>query len=275
MLRNAVDHGIEDSDVRVAAGKPATGTVWLSARHQGGEVWITVQDDGGGLDAAHIHKRAVERHITSQPFDSFTEKEIFLFIFEPGFSTAEVVSDISGRGMGMDVVRRNIDSVSGKIDVQSEIGTGTTLTLRIPLTLAVIEGMLVRVGSSYFTIPLLQIMESLVPDLNDLTVLNTGAEIVKIRDHLVPVLRMHQFYDIEDGVRELDEGILVVVEDGSSTFCLFVDELVGQRQTVIKALSGYVGNVRGLSGCTVMGDGSISLILDVAELQTCWSQGAV
>jgi two-component system chemotaxis sensor kinase CheA len=266
VLRNAVDHGIESPADRVAAGKPAEGTVRLSARHQGGEVWVTIEDDGRGLDKDAIYAKAVERGLTEKPLHALSDREVFGFVFAPGFSTAEVLSDISGRGVGMDVARRNLESVNGRVDVHSVAGKGTTVTLRIPLTLAIIEGMLVRVGEAWFTIPMLQVQESVRVPESAITVLHTGQEMVRIRNRLLPVLRLHDLYRIEEAMTHIPDGLLVVVEDDTEAFCLFVDELIGQRQTVIKSLSGFVGNLNGLSGCTVLGDGRISLILDVAEL---------
>lgn len=266
ILRNAVDHGIESPADREAAGKPPEGTVRLTARHQGGEVWVTVEDDGRGLDKEMIYGKAVEQGLTTKPIHALADREIYGFVFAPGFSTAAEVSDISGRGVGMDVARRNLESISGRVDVASEPGKGTTVTLRIPLTLAIIEGMLVRVGEACFTIPMLQVQESVRVPSSAITVLHTGQEMVRIRNRLLPVLRLHELYGIRDASDHIDDGLLVVVEDDTEPYCLFVDELIGQRQTVIKSLSGFVGNLNGLSGCTVLGDGRISLILDVAEL---------
>ncbi|MEQ1569221.1 MAG: chemotaxis protein CheA [Myxococcota bacterium] len=267
LVRNAIDHGLETPEQRVAAGKPRTGHVRLSGSHVGGEVWIRVEDDGKGLDRAKIVARAVERGIvTADAAERLTDAEVFAFIFEPGFSTAAAVTDVSGRGVGMDVVRRNLEMVKGRVDVKSVPGQGATFTLRIPLTLAIIEGMLVRVGTATFTVPLLCIRESVVIRPQDVTVLTTWQEMVRIRGELLPVVRLHRLYDLPADHQELHHGILVVVEDGGQPLCLFVDELIGQRQTVIKALSGFVGTIRGVAGCTVLGDGRISLILDVPSL---------
>ena len=264
LMRNAVDHGIEGPEERAKAGKPRVGHVHLSARHQGGEVWITVQDDGRGLDRARLLSRAVERGIlTADRGERMTDAEVYNLIFEAGFSTASVVSDISGRGVGMDVVRRNVEAVKGRIDVSTVLGKGTAFTIRIPLTLAIVEGMLVRVGTSSFTIPLNAIRESVRPRAEDVTILSTGAELVRIRGQLLPVVRLAGHYGIPGDTTRLDAGILVVVEHDDRPLCLFVDELVGQRQTVVKSLSGFLGTIPGLTGCTVLGDGRISLILDV------------
>ncbi|MEN0067151.1 MAG: chemotaxis protein CheA [Myxococcota bacterium] len=268
LVRNSLDHGLEPPDERTAAGKDPEGVVHLTARHQGGEVWIEIIDDGRGIDRERVYERAKERGLTSTPIAELTDREINNFIFSPGFSTAQTVSEVSGRGMGMDVVRRNIESVNGRIEIDSELGKGTRTALRIPLTLAIIEGMLVRVGRSCFTIPLLQIKESMVVPTEDVTVLSNGQEIVKIRDQLLPLVRMHHFYAIQSDFNDVGKGIVMVVEDAGVPICLFVDELIGQRQTVIKGLTGYLRAIRGLSGCTVLGDGRISFILDVASLRS-------
>jgi len=266
LIRNSIDHGIESEDDRVAKGKPREGHVTLTARQQAGEIRIIVQDDGKGLCRDKILQKAQERGIVRGDGADLTDTEVFRLIFEAGFSTAASVTDISGRGVGMDVVKQNIESVKGRVDIASTLGVGTTITLRIPLTLAIIEGMLVRVGDTRFTIPMLSILETVVVRDKDVTRLTNGQEVARIRGQLLPVFRVHQFYEIEPDSSSIDEGLLVVVEDGKDRLCLLVDELIGQRQTVIKALSGYLGNVRGLAGCTVLGDGSISLIIDVAKL---------
>ena len=267
LLRNAVDHGVEPMEDRIAKGKPPEGTLKLSASHVGGEVWVRIQDDGRGISRTGVLNKAIERGLASaSTASSLSDADVYAFIFEPGFSTAQAVTDISGRGVGMDVVKRQIERVKGRIDIASTPDVGTTFTLRIPLTLAIIEGMLVRVGNTTFTIPLLCIRESVVPRAKDVTHISDGQEVVRIRGQLLPVLRLHQFYGLEHSYERLEDGILVVVEDGGSAICLFVDELIGQRQTVIKGLSGFLSEPRALSGCTVLGDGRISLILDVAGL---------
>lgn len=243
------------------------GRIRLSGAQVGGEVWVRVEDDGGGLDRDRILARAVERGLTdAATAATLSDQEAYAFIFEPGFSTAAQVSDVSGRGVGLDVVARNIAQVKGRVDIRSVSGQGSTFTLRIPLTLAIIEGMLLRVGEDSFTVPLLSIRESVVCRPADVTTLSGGQELVRIRGELLPVLRIHRAFDIVPQHEALHEGILLVVEDGGQALCLFVDQLVGQRQTVIKAVSGYLGNVRGIAGCTVLGDGRISLVLDVGAL---------
>ncbi|MEZ4239843.1 MAG: chemotaxis protein CheA [Myxococcota bacterium] len=267
LVRNALDHGLEPPEEREARGKPRTGRLRLTGSHVGGEVWVRIEDDGRGLSRDKIGARAVERGLVSrEALARMSDTDVFGFIFEPGFSTAEQVSDVSGRGVGMDVVRRNLERVRGRIDIKSDPGRGAAFTLRIPLTLAIIEGMLVRIGDTSLTVPLLCIRESVVVRPEDVTVLTTWQELVRIRGELIPVLRLHRLYGIQSDYTALHEGILVVVEDGGRPLCLFVDQLIGQRQTVIKPISGFLGNVRGIAGCTVLGDGRISLILDVPSL---------
>jgi two-component system chemotaxis sensor kinase CheA len=274
LMRNAIDHGIEDEDARRAAGKPAEAHLGLSARHQGGEIWITVSDDGRGLDRKKLLAKARDRGLPEAFRDDLSDAEVFSFIFAAGFSTASTVTDISGRGIGMDVVKRNIERVGGRIDIESTAGRGSAFTLRIPLTLAIIEGMLMRVGPAYFTIPLLQIRESVVLTPKQITTLSNGQEVARIRNQLLPVLRLHDFYGLTPDAVDMEDGIFVIVEDGDQQVCMFVDQLVGQRQTVVKSLSGYLGDIRGLSGCTVLGDGQISLIIDVQNLLQNYMRGA-
>jgi two-component system chemotaxis sensor kinase CheA len=266
LIRNAIDHGIEPEAERIAAGKPAEGRVTLTAQQQAGEIRIILQDDGKGLDHESIIEKALNKGILKDNASAMSPAEAHRLIFEPGFSTASTVTDISGRGVGMDVVKANIEAVKGRVGIESTLGQGTRFTLRIPLTLAIIEGMLVQVGDTCFTVPILSIRETVRVGQSAVTRLTNGQEVVRIRNQLVPLFRLHAFYDIPPRSDRIEDGLLVVVEDGRDRLCLLVDELVGQRQTVIKSLSGYLGNVRGLAGCTVLGDGSISLIVDVAKL---------
>lgn len=266
LIRNSIDHGIEGSDERVRSGKAPEGRITLSARQQAGEIRIEVRDDGRGLDRARILKKGIERGLVKGDGADLSDAEVYRLIFEPGFSTAAAVTDISGRGVGMDVVKQNIESVKGRVEVQSTPGAGSVMALRIPLTLAIIEGMLVRVGSSRFTLPILSITETVGVTARDVTRLTNGAEVVRVRGRLLPVYRLHELYDLKPDSTRIEDGLLVVIEDGADRVCVLVDELIGQRQTVVKSLSGYLGSVRGLAGCTVLGDGSISLIIDVAKL---------
>ncbi len=266
IIRNAIDHGVESSEKRIAAGKDETGTIVLEARHDGGEVVILISDDGAGLRRDKILKKGIERGLVKGNGESMRDEEVYGLIFEPGFSTAEVVTDVSGRGVGMDVVRRNLEKIKGRVDIRSTPGRGTTFVLRIPLTLAIIEGMLVRVGTCKYIIPLLSIVESFRPDQKHITLMPDGTEMVKVRQNLLQVARLHTLYDVTPDTEQLHEGILVIVENQREQLCLFLDEVIGQMQTVIKGLPDYMGDVKSLSGCSIMGDGEVCLILDVGSL---------
>jgi len=266
IIRNAIDHGIEPAERRAAAGKEETGTILLEARHDGGEVVILISDDGAGLSRERILRKAVERGLVKGSPESLRDEEVFDLIFEPGFSTAEVVTDVSGRGVGMDVVRRNLEKIKGRVEIKSTPGKGTTFVLRIPLTLAIIEGMLVRVGTARYIIPLLAILESFRPEPQHITTLPEGKEVVRVRNELYPVVRLHELYAVVPDYERLHEGILVILENQGERVCVFLDEVVGQIQTVIKGLPDYMGDVQGLSGCSIMGDGEVCLILDVGSL---------
>ncbi len=266
IVRNSCDHGVETPEKRVAAGKDETGTVTLEGRHEGGEVWILIKDDGNGLSRERILAKAKERGLIEEDPTDWSDERVFKMIFEPGFSTAEQVTDISGRGVGMDVVRRNIEKLNGRIDISSKEGEGSTFILRIPLTLAIIDGMLVRVGNARYMIPTLSIRESLVPEKKQITITPDGREVLRLREEMLQVYRLYDLFDQKPDSEVLQDGILIVAEDSGRSFALFVDEIIGQQQTVIKGMSDYIGRARGFSGCTILGDGSVSLILDIGSL---------
>ncbi len=264
LIRNSIDHGIQK---RNGSKKDQDdGKITLEARHEGGEVWVVVSDDGNGLDVDKILQKGIENGLVKDGGKDLSEQEIIELIFQPGFSTSRIVTAVSGRGVGMDVVKKNIEKIKGHIDVYSKPGRGTTFVMRIPLTLAIIDGMLVRVGQASYTIPLLSIRESIQVEVENVTITMDGQEIVKVRDELIPVIRLHQLYNLNPDYYELHEGLLVIIEHQRETACLFIDEIVGEQQTVIKGLSGYMENVKGVSGCTILGDGEVSLILDVGGL---------
>ncbi|MDJ0838994.1 MAG: chemotaxis protein CheA [Acidobacteriota bacterium] len=266
IIRNGIDHGIESPAEREAAGKDRTGIINLRAFHEGGEVVIEIKDDGKGIDHQKIKNKAIERGLVPHDHEFKNESEIFNLIFEAGFSTAEQVTDISGRGVGMDVVKKNIDAIKGRVHISSKPGKGTNFTIRIPLTLAIIEGMLVRVGVQLFTVPLLSIRESIKTTHDAISKTIDGSELVRIRKELVPVIRLHSLFNTASDFEDLTEGILIVVEHDTRKFCLFADEILGQYQTVIKGLGGFFGNVRGISGTSILSNGDISLILDIQGL---------
>ncbi|PCJ19088.1 MAG: chemotaxis protein CheA [Candidatus Cloacimonadota bacterium] len=265
IIRNSADHGIQSPEQREACGKSKSGTISLSAKHEEGGVWITIEDDGQGLNREKIVKKAIEKNIITSD-NQLTDNEVWQLVFEPGFSTADQVSDISGRGVGMDVVKRNIEKLKGKIEIQNTPGIGCKMILKIPLTLAIIEGMLIEVGSRFYTIPLLSIKESLKPKKESIHINPDGQEVLSLRDSLIPIIRLHRLHKIESKYDKLEDGILVIVESHKEVYALLVDSLHGQHQTVIKPISDYLGNIRGVSGCTILGNGSISLILDTSTL---------
>jgi two-component system chemotaxis sensor kinase CheA len=267
LIRNAVDHGIEDPAGRKAAGKPETGRVVIEARHSGGEVWIIVKDDGRGLDREQIIRKGVEKGIiTEDDAENLADEDVWQLIFTPGFSTAKEISDISGRGVGMDVVGNNVEKINGRVEIHNRTGCGAAFVIRIPLTLAIIEGMIVKVGENRYTIPISSIKESFRALSSMITRTPDGLEVVQLRGELLPVARLHELYHIENSCQELTEGILIAVHNNEQKVCLFVDELLGQQQIVIKGLPAYLEQVRGISGCAILSDGGVSLILDIADL---------
>ncbi|HPG56272.1 MAG TPA: chemotaxis protein CheA [Candidatus Wallbacteria bacterium] len=266
IIRNSMDHGLESNEERIAAGKPPVGTVRLEAKHSAGEVWIIIEDDGRGLNREKIIKKAIENSLIRGDGSDMKDEEVWKLIFEPGFSTAEKVSNISGRGVGMDVVKRNIEKLRGRVDIRTQKNAGTMIILRIPLTLAIIDGMEIQVGRARYIIPISSIRQSFKTTPDKITHTPDGTEVVNVRGELLPVIRLHKMYNINSLYTKLEEGLLIIVENNEKKCCLFVDELIGQQQIVIKGLSNYLGHVRGVSGCAIMGDGEISLILDIGDL---------
>ncbi len=267
LLRNSLDHGLEPPEERIAAGKDEKGTVTLSARHEEGEVWVTVKDNGRGLNRERILEKAISKGLIEGDGSDLSDKEIYNMIFLPGFSTAAQVTDISGRGVGMDVVKKNLEKIKGKINVSSTPGEGSRIDLRIPLTLAIIDGMLVRVGETMAILPTLSILEAFRPEKEQITRTPEGDELVRVREDFFHIIRLHEVLEKEPDSTELTDGILIVLEHQEDRFCLCVDEIVGQQQTVIKGLSDFIGNVSGVSGCTILGDGGVCLILDIGGLR--------
>jgi two-component system chemotaxis sensor kinase CheA len=274
LVRNSLDHGIETPQERLAAGKPETGTVHLAASHRGGNIVIEIRDDGRGLPRDKILAKAVERGLVKED-DNISDKDIYDLIFQPGFSTAEQVSDVSGRGVGMDVVRRNINELGGSIEIESSPGHGSTIMIRLPLTLAILDGQTIRVGSETYIVPLVSIVESIqIKDSMLNTVVGRG-ETFTLREEYLPIVRMHEIFGIDDhDARSLTDGILVVVEGEGRKCGLFVDDLLGQQQVVIKSLEANFRRVEGISGATILGDGSVALILDIPGLMRLAKQGA-
>ena len=266
LIRNSLDHGIEMPADRVAAGKPETGTIELKAYHRGGHIVIEIIDDGRGLDKDKLLSKAIEKGLIEEN-NILTEKQIFELIFMPGFSTAEQLTDISGRGVGMDVVRRNILSLGGNIEIISELGKGTTIAIHLPLTLAILDGQSVAVGDETYIVPLVSIIESINITERMLNKVAGKGETFRLRNEYLPVIRMRQIFNVHSGnPTKSKEGVLVVVEGQGELCCLLVDELLGQQQVVIKSLEANYRRVEGVSGATILGDGSVALILDVPGL---------
>ena len=265
LVRNSIDHGIESPEVRRAAGKSEIGQVHLNAYHQGGNIVIEISDDGAGLNKDKILSKARERNLVG-PEEVLSDEQIFDLIFQPGFSTAEQVSDVSGRGVGMDVVRRNIRSLGGAVEVKSRPGEGSTFAIRLPLTLAILDGQLIQIGKETYIIPLVSIVESIQVQPNRVNIVAGRGEIYQLRDEYIPIVRLYHMFGVEPKVTDLKDGLLVVVEADGQKMALFVDELHGQQQVVIKSLESNFRKVEGLSGATILGDGTVALILDISGL---------
>lgn len=269
LIRNSIDHGIETQEERREAGKVGTAKVTLEAKNAGGEVLILVKDNGRGLNKEKILKRAKENGILQRSEFEMTDKEIYALIFLPGFSTKENVSEFSGRGVGMDVVVKNIEMIGGTVLIDSIHGEGTTITLKIPLTLAIIDGMNIRVGNSRYTIPLTDIKESFITKETDVITDPDGNEMIMIRGCCYSILRLNEQFKVKTDVSTISNGIVLMVENENKTLCIVADELMGEQQVVVKALPNYIKNtkkIKGVAGCTLLGDGSISLILDIVGL---------
>ena len=264
LVRNSIDHGIELPAARVAAGKSEAGRLFLSAAHQGGNIVIEVADDGGGLNRDKILAKARQNGLPVS--DTMTDAEVWQLIFAPGFSTADVVTDVSGRGVGMDVVKRNITAMGGTIDIRSAKGFGTTMLISLPLTLAILDGMSIRCGDEIYILPLGFVVESLQPARADVKEISGQGRVVKVRGDYLPLIPLHQMFNIEPRIVDPCEGILVILETEGRKAALFVDELVGQQQVVVKNLEANYRKVTGISGATILGDGGVALILDVAAL---------
>jgi len=266
LIRNSLDHGIEMPASRLAAGKPETGTIELKAYHRGGHIVIEIIDDGHGLDRKKLIAKAIEKGLIDENA-TLTDKQAFELIFMPGFSTAEKLTDISGRGVGMDVVRRNIEALGGNIEITSEVGKGTTIAIHLPLTLAILDGQSVAVGDETYIVPLVSIIESINITEKMLNKVAGKGETFRLRNQYIPIIRMHKIFNVQSrNASKMAEGVIVVVE-GQGVLCgLFVDDLLGQQQVVIKSLEANYRRVEGVSGATILGDGSVALILDVPGL---------
>ena len=264
LVRNSIDHGIEMPEVRRAAGKTDAGRLFLSASHQGGNIIIEVSDDGGGLNREKILAKAAQSGLAVS--DSMSDAEVWQLIFAPGFSTAETVTDVSGRGVGMDVVKRNITAMGGVVDIRSAKGFGTTISISLPLTLAILDGMSIRVGEEVYILPLGFVIESLQPAPDDVKEISGKGKVIKVRGEYLPLVPLYQMFDITPRFTDPSQGIIVIIETDGRKAGLFIDDLVGQQQVVVKNLESNYRKVAGISGATILGDGGVSLILDVAAL---------
>lgn len=266
LIRNSIDHGIEKADERVEKGKSPTGKLVLEAKNAGGEVWIIVKDDGRGLNKEKILERARTNGLIYKPESELTDREIYSFIFLPGFSTKENVTEFSGRGVGMDIVTKNIEMVGGSVQIDSTPGEGTTFLIRFPLTLAIIDGMIISVGGNKYTIPTVAILESFRVKNEAIIEDEMGNEMIMVRGDCYPVVRLHRRFGINTEITDFGEGIMIMLEGEDKRMCVFADALIGQQQVVVKALPKYIKKVNGIAGCTLLGDGDISLILNIDEI---------
>ncbi|MEO0365593.1 MAG: chemotaxis protein CheA [Pseudomonadota bacterium] len=265
LVRNSLDHGLETPEERVAAGKSETGLLELRAYHEGGNIVIEVSDDGDGINSEKVLEKAIERGLVSAD-EPLSEDRIVNLIFMPGFSTADTVSDLSGRGVGMDVVRRNIADLGGHVSVKSERGVGSTFTIRLPLTLAILDGQLVRVGQESYIVPLVSIVETIQSSNEHTSHVAGESELFRLRDEYLPVLRLHELFAIDGDATKIDDGLLVVAEANGQRVGIFVDDLQEQQQVVIKSLESNFRQTAGISGATILGDGTVALIIDVPGL---------
>ncbi|MCH9024072.1 MAG: chemotaxis protein CheA [candidate division Zixibacteria bacterium] len=267
MVRNAVDHGIESAEVRSKANKPAQGTIRLAALRSGSNVLIKIEDDGAGLNRQRIVEKAIEKSLIESD-KGMTDSEVFELIFRPGFSTVENVTDLSGRGVGMDVVKRGIDALGGRINIASEFGKGTEFIMQLPLTMAITDGMLVKVGKEHFIIPTININRSFRPNAEQISTVAGRGEMVLLHGQVIPVYRLYEIFGIKGAIEVMTDSLLVIVGDGKTPCAFMVDELLNQQQVVAKPIGDGLGKVSGVSGGAILGDGRVGLILDTIELAT-------
>lgn len=265
LVRNSLDHGIEDPATRLAAGKSEVGNLILSAEHQGGNICIEVTDDGAGLNREKILAKAASQGLAVS--DSMSDEDVGMLIFAPGFSTAEQVTDVSGRGVGMDVVKRNIQEMGGHVEIHSQAGKGTSIRILLPLTLAILDGMSVKVNNEVFILPLNAVMESLQPQAEDLHPLAGGERVLQVRGEYLPLVELFRVFDVAGAKTDATQGIVVILQSAGRRYALLVDQLIGQHQVVVKNLESNYRKVPGISAATILGDGSVALIVDVSALQ--------
>ena len=275
IVRNSMDHGIEENvEDRIAADKEPQGEIILEAKHTGSDIIISITDDGAGVDPEKVLEKAKRNGILTKPESDYTKREILALLLAPGFSTNEAVTEFSGRGVGMDVVKQNIEKVGGIVSIDSELGEGTCITLKIPLTLAIVDGMEIAVGKSTFTLPITNIRQSFKCSREDVIFDSLGNELIERMGSYYSIVRLHNLYNIETKITDIEDGILVWVEASDKSYCLFVDSFIGEQQVVVKPLPTYLNsfNIKnsGVAGCTILGDGNISIILDALSLHTAF-----
>ncbi|KMY66332.1 hypothetical protein AAU61_17905 [Desulfocarbo indianensis] len=266
LIRNSADHGLEPPQERLAAGKEDTGTIWLRAYQQEGKIIIEVADDGRGIDRNRVLNKAQERGLAT-PGVTYSDKDVYGFMFQPGFSTAAKVTEVSGRGVGLDVVRQNIEALRGSVDVESALGAGSTFRIKLPLTLAIIDGMTVRVGGEILTLPLLSILESIRPLAQDVKRVEGRGELITVRGEYLPLVRLYEVFDLPTERTDPTQALVVIIESVSKRFGVLVDDILGEQQAVIKSLEQNYQKVEGIAGATILGDGTVSLILDIHGLE--------
>jgi two-component system chemotaxis sensor kinase CheA len=265
LVRNAIDHGLETPDKRRAAGKNEVGTLRLEAFHRGGSMVVEIVDDGAGLNREAIIAKALQKGLIKSG-EGISDEEVGELIFQPGFSTAAVTTDLSGRGVGMDVVRRNVVDLGGNVSIKSRPGHGTSFTITLPLTLAIIDGLRSAVGEECYIVPLVSIVESIQIPADAVRSVTGGGELFRFRGEYLPIVRLHQQFGVANARQKIEEGLVIVVEADGSQVGLFVDELIGQQQAVVKSLEANYRRVDGISGATILADGSVALIIDIAGL---------
>ncbi|MEW5815815.1 MAG: chemotaxis protein CheA [Spirochaetota bacterium] len=266
IIRNAIDHGIEDCQERIKKGKDESGLIQLDAKYEGNEIWITITDDGAGLNKEKILRKAEKNGLITGSGADMSDRDIWQLIFEPGFSTAEKVSEISGRGVGMDVVRRNMEKLRGKVDISSVMDKETQIILKIPLTLAIVDGITFKIGTLLYSIPITDVVEFQKVGAHQVTRTRASEEVLRLRSEIIPVIRLYDFFKIENAKTDISHGIFIIVQAAGKRAALMVDEIIGYKQVVIKPLPEYIGRLRALSGLSILGNGEVSLIIDTGSL---------
>jgi two-component system chemotaxis sensor kinase CheA len=271
MIRNSVDHGIEMPEERTKAGKDPVGTIFICAEQKGGNIVIDIEDDGQGLDAKRIRDKAIEREIIGAT-DQLDEKAIFDLIFHPGFSTKDKVTEVSGRGVGMDVVKKSVERLRGKMEISSQFGKGSSFHMKLPLMMAIIDGMIIQIGAERYIVPTIALKESLRLAQEAYFTVQGRGELVKIRDSLMPLVRLHSYFNEEPKYHNPWEALLMVVTEGQKSYCLLADEIIGRQEVVIKSLGDLFQQLPGISGGAILGDGKIALIIDVKGIISLYEE---